>query len=301
MKYEREKKENLPVAAICYDFDKTLSPDNMQAYGYIQDLGYDIEAFWKDMNVDAEKNEMDANLASMYKIMAEAVKNNKITLTKQTLKNYGARVQLFKGVEDWFDRISAYGAAHGVIVEHYIISSGIKAMIEGTSIADKFKRIFASSFYYNDKDEPVWPAQAINATNKTQFLFRIEKGILNVNDDGVMEHFKDDALRVPFSHMIYLGDSYTDIPCMRLVNKYHGYSIGVYNPETNDQAKVRELFLEDRIRFFAPADYSKDSPLDQLVKAIIERIAADEVLRRLHEENRRIACEEAPEDADEWA
>lgn len=193
--FTREKKEALPVLAICYDFDKTLSPDDMQAQGYIQSVGWNVKDFWAVSNKLAEDNDMDQNLAYMYKMIQEAV--GTVLFKKQTLMEYGAKVDLFPGVEDWFDRIRYYGEQQGVIVEHYIISSGLKEMIEGTSVAQKgcFKKIYASSFYYSDRGIAVWPAQVINYTNKTQFLFRIEKGVLDVNDQGVNEYIPPEEMR----------------------------------------------------------------------------------------------------------
>lgn len=174
-----------------------------------------------------------------------------------------------------------------VIVEHYIISSGLKEMIEGTSIAKNgaFEKIYASSFYYNERGVAVWPAQVINYTSKTQFLFRIEKGTLDINDSAVNEYFPPDQMRVPFRNIVYIGDSDTDIPCMKLVNSSGGHSIGVYNPDTKDKKKVLKMIRDNRIKHFAPADYSENGELDQLVKAIIDKTAAYEVLESQYFEN----------------
>ena len=179
-KYKRKQKEEMPVLAICYDFDKTLSPDDMQAQGYIQSVGFEIPNFWTESNDLAENNDMDQNLAYMYKMFLEAEGN--LIFNKKTLNDYGSKVKLFPGVEEWFERIRNYGESKGVIVEHYIISSGLKEMIEGTSVAKNgaFEKVYASSFYYNDRGVAVWPAQVVNYTNKTQFLFRIEKGVLDI-------------------------------------------------------------------------------------------------------------------------
>lgn len=286
-KFERNVKEDRPVLAICYDFDKTLSPDDMQAQGYIQSVGYDIAEFWKESNGLAESNDMDQNLAYMYKMLETA--EGRVLFTRKTLAEYGAEVSLFPGVEDWFERIRAYGESRGVIVEHYIISSGLKEMIEGTSVAKKgaFKKIYASSFYYNDKDVAIWPAQVVNYTNKTQFLFRIEKGVLDINDSGVNDYFAPEDIRVPFRNMVYIGDSDTDIPCMKLVNSYGGHSIGVYNSESRDKTKVYKMMRDKRIKYFAPADYSENSELDFLVKAVIDRTATNEVLESIHYQCKR--------------
>lgn len=180
-----------------------------------------------------------------------------------------------------------YGRDKGVIVEHYIISSGLKEMIEGTKVANEFERIYANSFYYDKDGVAQWPAQVINYTSKTQFLFRIEKGTLDINDPGVNDYFEPENIRVPFRNMIYIGDSDTDIPCMKLVNSYSGHSIGVFNPETNDKSKVYKMMKDNRIKYFAPADYTENSELDKLVKAIIDRTASNEKLMSIHYQNKK--------------
>lgn len=300
--FERKQKETKPVLAICYDFDKTLSPNDMQAQGYIQSVGFDISDFWAEANELAENNDMDQNLAYMYKMSQEA--RGRLILNKDTLKEYGEKVHLFPGVEEWFDRIREYGAEHSVIVEHYIISSGLKEMIEGTSIAKKFEKIYASSFYYDDRGVASWPSQVVNYTNKTQFLFRIEKGVLDVNDPGVNESFAPEEIRVPFRNMIYIGDSDTDVPCMKLVNSYGGHAIGVYNADTADKAKVYKMMRDGRIKYYMPADYSEGKQLDVLVKSIINRTAANELLENIHYQCKKEYLEEdkkiSEEDQKKW-
>ena len=177
-----------PILAICYDFDKTLSPDDMQAQGYIQSIDYEVADFWKESNELASGNDMDQNLAYMYMMASKS--RGKVLFTRDTLHKDGSKVKLFPGVDTWFDRINKYGESKSVEVEHYIISSGLKEMIEGTEVADKFKKIYASSFYFDKDGVAVWPAQVVNYTNKTQFLFRIEKGVLDVNDQGVNSYFE---------------------------------------------------------------------------------------------------------------
>lgn len=269
-----------PILAICYDFDKTLSPEDMQAQGYIQSIEYEVADFWKESNKLASDNDMDQNLAYMY--MMRDKSRGKVLFTKETLRQDGGKVRLFPGVSTWFDRINEYGKSKGVIVEHYIISSGLKEMIEGTEVAKEFKKIYASSFYYNDAGEAVWPAQVVNYTNKTQFLFRIEKGVLDVNDQEVNSFFEPNQYRVPFRNMIYIGDSDTDIPCMKLVNINGGHSIGVYDSDSKDKSKVFRMLDENRIKYFAPADYEEDSTLERLVKKIIDRTISNEILEEIH-------------------
>lgn len=280
--FKRKSKEDRPVLAICYDFDKTLSPDDMQAQGYIQSVNYHVDRFWAESNQMARENGMDSNLAYMYKMVREA--KGHFDLSRKALEEYGSKVALFPGVNEWFERVRQYGADHGVIVEHYIISSGLKEMIEGTEIAKRgsFEEIYASAFYYDENGVAIWPAQAINYTSKTQFLFRIEKGTLDVNDQAVNDYFPTDQMRVPFRNIVYIGDSDTDIPSMKLVNTYGGHAIGVYDPDTGNKEKVYRMMRDNRIRYFAPADYREGQELDCLLQAIIEKTAAYEKLESLH-------------------
>lgn len=282
-RYERKVKTDKPVVAICYDFDKTLSPDDMQAQGYIQSVGYDIPDFWNETQELAQGNDMDQNLAYMYKMIEKA--HGKLLFTRETLQKYGSEVKLFPGVDGWFERIRDYGREKGVIVEHYIISSGLKEMIEGNKVAGAFEKIYASSFYYDDSGVALWPAQVINYTNKTQFLFRIQKGVLDINDPAVNDFFKPEDIRIPFRNMIYIGDSDTDVPCMTLVNLNGGHSIGVYDSESGNKDKVYKMMTENRIKYFAPADYQDGSILDDLVKRIIDRTAVNEKLEDFHFDN----------------
>jgi len=245
-----------PVLALCYDFDKTLSPENMQD-GYIRSLGLDVDTFWSESNLLADKHHMDSNLAYMYKMIDEAV--GKVIPTQQHLRSYGQRVPLYKGLETWFERMNILGNKYEVQIEHYIISSGLREIIEGTSIAPYFKHIYASAFYYDERGVPRWPAQAINYTNKTQFL-------------------------------LYIGDSATDIPCMRLVNSLGGHSIGVYD-RSNKKSKeqVYQMIKDKRIRYYVPTDYSKDSEMYKLIKSIIRKTAAYEVLENKYLQDKKQA------------
>ena len=296
---DRRTREDKPVVAICYDFDKTLSPDNMQAQGYLQAINYENQnEFWKETMELALSHEMDSTLAWMY-LMLKGARGKEI-FRREMLERYGAGVELYKGVagsgasgcsegagESWFARMRRYGEERGIIVEHYIISSGLREMIEGTEIAGEFEKIYASSFFYDDDGVAVWPAQVVNFTNKTQFLFRISKGVLGINDDGVNDYFAPDEMRVPFRNMVYIGDSDTDIPCMKLVNSYGGHSIGVYDPDTENKARVQKMMRENRIRYYAPADYTEGSELDRLLQMVVDKTAAAEKLENVYYEKNR--------------
>ncbi len=258
-----------PTIAICYDFDMTLSPKNMQEFGFFDDLHCTADDFWAMQDKFIRQNVSDRMLANMYAMVYEA-KNNGIILTKEKFKEYGKKIELFKGVETWFERINEYGKELGVNVEHFIISSGIKEMIEGTSIAKYFKKIYACSYIYNEAGEPIWPSISVNYTNKTQYLYRVNKGCLDETDNSINDMLDHENRLVPFENMIYIGDSETDIPCMRLVMKSGGKAIGVYKNSKKQKEYLKDLLANNKINYIAEADYSKGEMLETIVKAIIK-------------------------------
>lgn len=268
--------------AICYDFDGTLSPGNMQEYGFIDKLGMQPCDFWRASNQLAHTQKADMILAYM-KLMKEKSSAHNLPFQKEDFKKYAQDVQLFPGVSEWFTRLNQYALQKGVLLEHYIISSGLKEMIEGTSIAVYFKEIFASSFIYDTNDVAVWPGLVVNYTNKTQFLYRINKGCLDVSDnDSINRHMNDADKPMPFSHMIYIGDGETDIPSMKTVKREGGHTIAVYGKNNAEQRrKVQSLLGIERADVIAPADYRADQPIDLFVKSVIDKIIADYNLKQL--------------------
>ena len=271
-----------PIVAIMYDFDKTLCTTDMQNYAFIPSLGMTPAEFWPVANGFGSANRMDGILAYMYTMIRESEKRN-MPLTREKLINMGKDIVLYPGVEDWFRRINAFGAEQGVQVEHYVISSGLKEIIEGSPISDAFKEIYASEFYYDESGTPVWPKLAVNFTAKTQFVYRINKGVLDVSDDKTLnDSMPDDSKRVPFTNMIYVGDGLSDVPCMKMMRAYGGQAIAVYQ-ETNRMA-VEDLMAKHRVDFIFKADYSEGTPLDLTVKNIIRKMA---IVDRLGEETNR--------------
>ena len=279
--YEKAIKEirsKKPKIAICYDFDKTLSPDDMQTFTLIPSFDMDSKTFWKESNDLAVENLMDKNLAWMQKLIIESKAKRK-KLNRKYFHDIGKDIELYKGVKTWFGRINKYGDKHGVEIQHYIISSGLKELVEGTAIAKEFKRIYASSYLYDADDVAEWPAQSVNYTNKTQYIFRIAKGIFEEYDERVNDSMKPDQLYIPYENIVYVGDSSTDIPCMRLVKSKGGYAIGVFDPEKNNRSKVYQLFNDGRINFYAPADYSNNGNLFKYMTQIIDEIVAREKIK----------------------
>lgn len=262
--------------AIAYDFDGTLAPGNMQEYDFIPKLGMKNGDFWKKATELARECDGDPILAYLNLMLSEA-HARRVPIRRQDFVDYGRGVQLFPGVADWFERIDAYGKPLGLAVKHYIVSSGIREMVQGSPIAKKFERVFASAFAYDQNDVAYAPALALNYTTKTQYLFRINKGTLDVWDNSVINAYVPQGQRpVPFDRMIYLGDGETDVPCMRLVKDQGGHSIAVYKPRKKGGKEVADRLLDEgRVNFVAPADYSPDKDIDKQVNAILDRIAAD--------------------------
>ena len=270
-----------PIIAIMYDFDKTLSTRDMQDFALIPSLGMESRDFWQAANDFGSEQKMDGILAYMYTCINQARKHGK-PLRREDLVAHGKSVEFFKGVDTWFDRIEAYGKSQGVEIEHYIISSGMKEIIEGTPIADRFKEIFACEYYFDENGDAVWPKTAVNYTNKTQFVYRINKGVLDVsNDVDLNRSMPDDSKRIPFTNMIYLGDGLSDVPCMKMMQAYGGTSIAVY-PD-GQRNKVEELLLKDRVNFIFPADYSENSELYSAMQSIIRKIAICDTLTEINQ------------------
>lgn len=267
-----------PIVAIMYDFDKTLSPKDMQEYGFISELGMKSEDFWEKSRLNMVNHNMDQILAYMLTMLQEA--EGRMLLTRNIFNEMGRNVKLFEGLETWFDRINLYGEKLGLEIEHYIISSGLKEIIQGTEIAHNFKEIYAAEYCYNENNIPIWPAMAVNYTSKTQFLFRINKGVLDVTEHkGLNESTPDNKKRIPFCNMIYIGDGLTDVPCMKLVKINGGHSIAVYH---DDRCIADSLISQGRVDFVVSADYRENSEMENTVRTILNQIAALNKVLKLH-------------------
>lgn len=271
-----------PIVALIYDFDGTLSPGNMQEFGFIQAVGKTPEEFWT-LSDGLAAGQDASNVLSYMKMMFDEAKKNNIKLRRSDFRKFGKHIELFQGVKEWFGLVNEYGEAHGVRIEHYINSSGLKEIIEGSPLAKEFKHIFACSYIYNDDGEAVWPGIAVDYTAKTQFIFKINKGIFSAHDNKMVnESIAENKKRIPYSRMIYFGDGETDIPCMKIVSMFGGHTIAVYNPENpKKKAFAEKLKRQGRASFIAPADYRKESRTFQVVCAIIDKIKADYELSRL--------------------
>lgn len=274
--------KKLQKVALMYDFDKTLCGKDMQEYSFIPSVGMQASDFWEEANRISVKTNMDRILAYML-LMIKTAKKNEVEITKESFNKLGKDVVLLKGVKTWFKRINEFGKSLGIEVEHYIISSGLKEIIDGTPIAKEFKKIYACEFHYNNSGNADWPQQVVNYTTKTQFIFRISKGVLDTMDDKRLNSYTSESDRtIPYRNMIYIGDGLTDVPCMTVVKDRGGESIAIYHRGEKQIAK--KLLKENRVTFMCRADYSQDSMLETIVKKIIQKVAITNELIDLHQE-----------------
>lgn len=270
--------KELARTAIVYDFDGTLARGNIQEHTFLPELGIDPKPFWAEVKEHKQIHDADEILVYMWR-MLERAREKGVPVTKEGLRKHGERTPLFDGVDTWFDRINAYAATQfGLAIEHYVISSGIHEMIAGCPIYKYLSKVYASSFIYDANGNAIWPALAINYTTKTQFLFRINKGVPNNWDnESVNRWVPMDSRPIPFSRMLFIGDGETDIPSMKMVRHQGGYSVAVFDPREwgggkgESQKKLYRLIAEDRVHFVAPADYSEGSQLEVVVKGILGR------------------------------
>jgi hypothetical protein len=261
--------------ALVYDFDGTLSPRPMQDYAFLPQIGEDPAAFWKESNRLARAEGADALITYMHllykKANAKGVRIDRADLVKQ-----GRNVELFAGVEEWFDEIAAYvklrAESHGVNLRHYVVSAGLTEIIEGTRIYKRFHKVFASEYWFEAYDVP-YPKRVITDTGKTQYLFRINKGVEDLGD-SINQHMPEAKRPIPFANMVYFGDGDTDVPSMAVMRKNGGHAVAVY-PPGKPKKKCVELFKAGRCDFFAPADYRRGSDLFKRTCLLIDRILAD--------------------------
>ena len=271
-----------PIIAFLYDFDKTLCTTDMEDYAFIPSLGYTPAEFWGRANAFGWENRMDGLLAYMYTMIQECAAQN-IKLDRAFLNHCGESIQLFPGVREWFARINAFGESLGVQVEHYVISSGLREIIEGSGIAQEFREIYACEFYYNENGDACWPKLDVNFTNTTLFVYRINKGIMDVSRyKELNDSMPDDSKRVPFTNMIYMGDGLSDVPCMKMMRAYGGQAIAVY--QASNRQGVEKLLADGRVDFIFPADYREGMELDRTVRDILRKMT---ITDRLLEVNNR--------------
>jgi hypothetical protein len=261
--------------ALVYDFDGTLSPRPMQDYAFLPQIGEDPAAFWKESNRLARAEGADALITYMHLLYKKA-KAKGVRIDRADLVKQGRNVELFAGVEEWFDEIAAYvklrTESHGVTLRHYVVSAGLTEIIEGTRIYKRFHKVFASEYWFEAYDVP-YPKRVITDTGKTQYLFRINKGVEDLGD-SINQHMPEAKRPIPFSNMVYFGDGDTDVPSMAVMRKNGGHAVAVY-PPGKPKKKCVELFKAGRCDFFAPADYRRGSDLFKRTCLLIDRILAD--------------------------
>lgn len=265
---------DLVRAAIVYDFDGTLSPGAMQQHTLIPELGFtDPGIFWEKVKVDNRSVDGDEILSYMFSLLQHSATG----LKREHFAQHGQELPLFSGLPQWFINMNEFAESQYIELEHYVVSSGLEEMIAASPLAIYFKHIFASKYRYGSDGYAVWPAASINYTTKTQYLFRINKGVLNYWDDGAVNRWVPmDERPIPFENMIFIGDGDTDIPAMKMIRYQGGCAIAVFDPAqftSAGQRKMYDLIAEDRSNYVCPADYSTNSQLDVVVRGVLGRIA----------------------------
>lgn len=269
--------------AIVYDFDKTLCGKDMQEYSLIPSLGYaNASDFWNEVTKTSKQNKMDSISAYLYLLQKKFQEQNH-PLRKENFSNLGKQIELYPGVEAWFDRINEYGKKHNLEVEHYVISSGMSEILEDSAIAHNFRKIYACKYFYDEEGIAKWPAVIVNYTTKTQYIFRINKQVLDENNDKDLNTWVPFKERpIPFSRMVYIADGITDVPCLRLVKEYGGKSIAVYNPkEETPTSTAIQLLHEGRVNYISRADYRENNDLEILLQHILDEFGAQVALEEL--------------------
>lgn len=270
--------------AIVYDYDQTLSPNYMQDEVLFPTFGIDSRKFWARCHALVGEQGYDNELAYM-KTLLDCLDIDRPTNAR--LRELGDHLNFFPGLPEMFSELegrllTAHHAAHGIKVEHYIISSGLKVLIEGSRLARHVKAIFGCEFGEDNEGRISFPKRVISHTQKTQFLFRINKGLLNLAED-VNDHMASELRPIPFEHMIYIGDGPTDVPCFTVVRQQGGHAIAVYNPQDPLRMSFKKCFQlsthADRIRHIAPADFRAGSHLRLLLEQMAEEIA-DRIIER---------------------
>jgi haloacid dehalogenase-like hydrolase len=270
----KQKGFDKKTIALVYDFDGTLCPRPMQEYAFLPKIGANPEQFWAESNRLARAQGADPMITYMHLLYKKA-KDKGVRIDREDLVAQGALVKYYPGVIEWFDAMTEYvrvrDETQSVEVRHYLISSGLTEIIQGTSIYEKFHNVFASEYWFEAYDMP-YPKRVITDTGKTQYLFRINKGIEDLGE-SINHHMPEDQRPIPFANMIYFGDGDTDVPSMAVVRKSGGHAVAVHAP--NEPKKCVDLFRAKRCDFFAPADYRRGSDLFKRTCLLLDRMLAD--------------------------
>ena len=272
------------VIAVVYDFDHTLSPQYMQDQTILPHAGIEPREFWQSCTALIKEKGYDQELAYMKRMLEhETIRS----LSNQDLRRMGTQLTFFPGVPECFDELNTiirqpkYEECD-VHLEHYVVSSGLEAILEGSEIAKWTKATWGCQF--DEMDGYLsFPKRTISHTQKTQYLFRVNKNLLDADQD-VNDHVPEEARRVPFRHMIYVGDGPTDVPCFTVIKKNGGLAVAVYNPDDLTRRSFKKCYdltrHADRVHFMAPADYRRGSHLRLILEQHLTEIADGIVERR---------------------
>jgi hypothetical protein len=262
------------IIAIIYDFDGTLTPGNMQEYTVLPKIGIAPHIFWKRVRDEAKRTKGE-EIVTYMRLMLKYADDKGVAIKPSDFKKLAKNIRYYPGVTEFFDRMNRFvqSRTHGKVkLRHYILSAGLKEILNGISIKHKFHNIFASEYYYDHYQHAKFPKVIVNDTLKTQFLFRINKGKENLHEN-INSHVSEIDRVIPFRNLLYIGDGESDVPCMTVIRKEGGYAIAVYKKWSSKRIKnAKELLKADRVHFIAKADYRRNSELEKMIKTILVNV-----------------------------
>lgn len=265
---------NQNIIAIVYDFDGTLTPKPMQEYTILPEIGIDDGAkFWREVSRETKRTKGEGIVTYM-RLMLERSKAKGFPVTSRMLSELATRIKYYPGVSNYFKRISSFAKKefNNIELRHYVISAGLKEIIDGTTIAKHFHKIFACEYYYDEYGAAVFPKVIVNDTLKTQFIFRINKGKEELHE-SINSHMPLADRPIPFQNILYIGDGLSDIPCMTVIKQNGGHAIAVFDKNNSDGKRTcKELLSRQLVDFISEADYRSRSQLDRLVKLLLRNM-----------------------------
>ena len=280
--------EQNTVAIIC-DLDGTLCPDTTGLL--ITKIGGKPSKFWRDVD-KLVKGGWDPPIAYLTKLL-ELARNTKTPITKNILEKVGQSVKFFPGALDFVPRLQKMVDANtdfraaNIKFELYIISGGIEEIIKHSAIGTVATAIFGCSFNFDGKGVASGITKTVTFTEKTKFVYAINKGIsaeeLRHDPYRVNDAMKPEERRVPFEHMIYVGDGPSDIPCFSMVKTFKGSVVGVMPPGEKRFTKPYELAQGERMTIGPyTANYTEDTDLYKMLGRYVHGIADNIMTRRAH-------------------
>ena len=280
------------IIAIVYDYDRTLSPRPMQEDVIFERIGVEASKFWS-MADELKGNKSYEDELAWIRLLLDNPSFR--CLSNLDLEGMGRNLKFYPGVPEMFAELevglhSDKYLRHGVALEHYIVTSGLKSVLAGSILSQNVQAIFGCELDEDEEGRVYWPKRIISHTAKTQYLFRITKGLEYVDlSHDVNDHMPEPERRIPFSNMLYIGDGPTDVPCFAVISSRGGKSLAVYDPSSKVSfATCMSLREAQRVDEIAEADYRQNTHLRRLMEHYVIQMADRIVLQQEMEHERKV-------------